>query len=241
VASVGSSSPDYSVCESRLSGARMGSYLAAADGDHEHAVRLYEWNIKASGALYEALTMLEVVLRNAIHDQLTDWHIAQKLPGTWLDNPSNLLEDKAKDDLGTALRRAQQWKRVRDPQTLRIAYVPSRPTPPVGAVVAELGFGFWRFLLASRYEHTLWLHAVRHGFPGAKGDRTRIERPVTRLHLARNRIAHLEPILDRDLAADERSINNVIKSVCPATANWAATQRRLLDVLAERPTYLQGS
>ena len=190
---------------------------------------MYEWNVEASGALYEALTLLEVALRNAIHDQLTLWHAAQSLPGTWLEDPSKLLEEKARDDISTAFRPAQQWRRVRGVQ------VANRPAPPVGAVVAELGFGFWRFLLASRYEHTLWLGAMRHGFPGAQGDRSRVEKPVRRLHEARNRIAHLEPILKRDLVRDEHDINYVIQSICPKTAHWAAGQRRLLDVSAKRP------
>jgi hypothetical protein len=229
VASVGGSAPDYSLCESRLSSARLGSYLASAGGDRNRAIDLYEWNVEASGALYEAMTFLEVVLRNSIHDQLTAWHASQGLPGTWLDDSNKLLEEKARGDIGTAFRRAQQWRRVRGVQ------VANRPAPPIGAVVAELNFGFWRFLLASRYEHTLWLGAMRHGFPGAQGDRVRVEKPVRRLHEARNRIAHLEPILKRDLARDERDINYVIQSICPKTALWAAGQRRLLAVSAKRP------
>ncbi|MEU5137434.1 hypothetical protein [Streptomyces californicus] len=48
-------------------------YQAAA-GSRRAAVDLYRWNITASAAVYEGLHLLEVVLRNAIHDQLVLWH-----------------------------------------------------------------------------------------------------------------------------------------------------------------------
>ncbi len=101
--------------------------------------------------------------------------------------------------------------------------------------MAELNFGFWRYLLAPRYEHTLWLHAIRHGFPQVDGARERIFKPISRLHLVRNRIAHLEPIHSRDLMRDDRDIDEVIRAVCPKTADWAASRRRLRALAATRP------
>ncbi|WP_440311559.1 hypothetical protein [Leucobacter chromiireducens] len=32
-------------------------------------------------------------------------------------------------------------------------------------MIAELNLGFWRFLLAKRYEETLWTGTLRHAFP----------------------------------------------------------------------------
>lgn len=37
-------------------------------------MRLYEWNLVVSGALYEALGILEVVLRNTLSTQLAAHH-----------------------------------------------------------------------------------------------------------------------------------------------------------------------
>jgi len=223
------SSADYNLCELRLSSSRMAPYLAAAHGDKQRAVRLYEWNVAASGALYEGLAFLEVVVRNAVHDQMTAWHGAQLLPGTWLDDPNGLLEPRAQDDIRTARERAERIQRGG-----RRSAAPT-PPPPVGAVVAELNFGFWRYLLASRYEHTLWLRAVRHGFPRVAGMRDRVFRPMSRLHMVRNRIAHLEPIHGRDLVLDDRDIDQVIRAVCPKTAAWAASHRRLKALATTRP------
>jgi hypothetical protein len=206
----------------------MATYLLAADGDQRKALALYEWNIRASGALYEALALVEVVLRNTIHDQMTSWHSREGRPRTWLDDPARLLEQRAKDDIATARRRAERWRSVAGVPT------PTRPNPPSGAVVAELSFGFWRYLLASRYEHSLWLHAMRSGFPGVR-DRRAIEAPVRRLHEVRNRIAHLEPVLKRDLSKDAADASKVLLAICPHTERWAASLSRVRSVHASRP------
>jgi hypothetical protein len=65
--------------------------------------------------------------------------------------------------------------------------------------------------------------------------RERVYRPMSRLHTVRNRIAHLESSHGRDLARDDRDIDQVIRSVCPKTANWAASRRRLKALAAARP------
>lgn len=208
----------------------MAPYLHECGGDQAKALRLYQWNVLVSGALYEALALAEVVLRNAIHDELTAWHTRQELPGTWLDAPRNLLEKRARIDIATAYERAARGRRPAGDSGRN-----TRPNSPVGAIVAELNFGFWRFLPAARYEHTLWRDAIRHGFPGARGDRTRIERPVRRLHQVRNRIAHLEPVFARDLLNDEQDIDRVLRSVCHDTAQWAAKLRRVKGIVAARP------
>ena len=64
---------------------------------HE-AIRLYRWNIDLSGAVYEALHVFEVVLRNALDEQLRSWNASQPDPSTgrfhspdWLIDPSALL------------------------------------------------------------------------------------------------------------------------------------------------------
>jgi len=57
---------DASVIVAALSPERIAPYLRATGGGNlDVAVRLYEWNLAISGALYEALGIVEVVLRNA--------------------------------------------------------------------------------------------------------------------------------------------------------------------------------
>lgn len=44
------------------------------NGNLAEAVRLYEWNVAVSGTFHEALNILEVVLRNALSEQLAAHH-----------------------------------------------------------------------------------------------------------------------------------------------------------------------
>jgi hypothetical protein len=91
---------------------------------------------------------------------------------------------------------------------------------PSGKIVAELPFGFWRYLLAKRYSATLW-PAIRHGFPQLPGrDRARLERPVIRLHQLRNRIAHHEPLIRENLPARLADLEYILDAIDPALRRW---------------------
>ncbi len=57
----------------RLSPDRLGSYLDATDGNLREALDLYKWNIALSGALFEAIAVVEVVVRNEIDNNLQTW------------------------------------------------------------------------------------------------------------------------------------------------------------------------
>lgn len=71
------------------------------------------------------------------------------------------------------------------------------PGAPPGKVIAELPFGFWRYLSTTAHHHPLWVPYLHAAFgPGTA--RQSVDRPVGRLHLLRNRIAHHEPLLKRN-------------------------------------------
>ncbi|WP_331756109.1 hypothetical protein OH791_38760 (plasmid) [Streptomyces anulatus] len=183
-----------------LSPGRLAPYRAAA-GSQSAAVDLYRWNIAVSAAVYEGLHLLEVVLRNAMHDQLVIWHQSTGNGGRWMDDRNGILEDKARKDIATARARTR------------------KPSPTEGHAVAELTFGFWRYLLARRYQDNLWRLAVRHAFPHLQPQtRSEVEKPLIRLHKLRNRIAHLEPVHRRDLLDDRQDILTVLGYICPDTA-----------------------
>lgn len=56
---------------------RLATYLAETGGDTSAALGLYRWNIDMAGALYEALALTEVFLRNAVDAQLRLWNASQ--------------------------------------------------------------------------------------------------------------------------------------------------------------------
>lgn len=67
----------YEALEPHLAAARLPPYLTVVAGNRRLAIQLYQWNMTLSGAVYEALHVVEIVLRNAIDAQLCLWNAAQ--------------------------------------------------------------------------------------------------------------------------------------------------------------------
>lgn len=201
-----------------LSAARLSTYLRATGGDLDAAVELYRWNAAVSAALWGSIGHAEVVLRNAIHDALSARHTARSRPGQWYDDPAHELDQHARDDIAKAIRRTR-----------------GGASPPAGKVVAELSFGFWRYLLAKRYTASLW-PALRPAFPFLGGsDRRLLEAPVAIVHRLRNRVAHHEPVIAEDLAAAHAAVLTIVGAADPALRTWVAGDSRVLTLVALRP------
>ncbi len=105
-----------------LSLPRLGPYLTATGGNVRDALRLYQWNVDLSGAVYEALHVFEVVLRNAMDTQLSAWNATQIDTSTgrahaadWLMDPAHLLTRLAGNDIGKATDRARTALRMGKP------------------------------------------------------------------------------------------------------------------------------
>ncbi|NUR71892.1 MAG: hypothetical protein HOU81_13800 [Hamadaea sp.] len=208
----------------RLSAPRLAPYDVAAAHDHEESLNLYEWNLAVSAACYKSLHAVEVCLRNTINDQLGAFHTRQRLGGSWLDDPTHLLEPHRRSDIAEAASRARR-------KGYRLS--PDR-------IITELPFGFWRYLTARRYERTLWEKAIRHGFPNLRPQRRRaIAEPLERLHFLRNRIAHHEPVYFRDLAADVEDMRTILAAMSPLTYAWAEAISALPGVLGDRPAIVR--
>jgi hypothetical protein len=217
VTSTASGLPLGAVLVERLSRQRMAPYVRAAGGIPA-GLALYRWNVTASAAFYEDLATLEVVLRNALDKQLQAWHDLKFQHGEWWDDPGGVLEADRLGDVADAKRRLLGAR------------------PDHGRVLAEINFGFWRYLLSRRYEQDLWTPALRHAFPhlrpatrAAVGDRVQV------LNRFRNRIAHLEPIHQLTLEERQADIIFVVEAICPDTAAWIRRTSRVGTVLETRP------
>lgn len=213
-------SPDIlEALERTLSLDRLSTYRAVM-ATPEMALHLYAWNTAVSAAFYGPLQALEVALRNAFHQALVPVYGLH-----WYDNPLAGLTPVA------CARIAEAKQKLQDNR---------KPVTPPG-VVAELSFGFWERLLSRgpggnrNYEVTLWRPALHRAFPYARRPRTEVHRPLPGLRDLRNRIAHHEPIFAHDLAADYRTILDVIGWMCPDTRDWVAYHSKVPAVLAARP------
>ncbi|MFJ4866183.1 hypothetical protein [Streptomyces sp. NPDC088748] len=198
---------------------RLNPYLTACGGDPEAALALYRWNGDLAAAFFESLGHLEIMLRNALDARLVQRQQGRNRTAEWYDDPSVRLSPKARADIAEAHRRARR----------------DGVTTPRGKIIAELSFGFWRFLLVRQYRSTLWPD-LAGAFPHAPNRAiTTVEDPVKRLHKFRNRIAHHEGIWHLPLAARRDDIQAVLGFIAPAAATWVAEASRIDDVLARRP------
>ena len=163
-----------------LSIERFQRYRNAAAGDIPLATELYQLNIEVSECIFGVLHIAEVSIRNSMHNALTtysgsqDWFrpgsvlpgIARPIPYTM---PMQKMIDKA---LRTVGRSASS-----------------------GKIIAEITFGFWTSLLASRFQQSLWVPCLHRAFPNFGGPPRILHRRMETLQRLRNRIAHHERVL----------------------------------------------
>lgn len=209
---------DTKVIERRVSAERLAPYRAVVGGDRNRAIELYVWNADIASAFWALLGHLEVLVRNAMHEQLETWSVRTYGQPTWYTTCGQLFNEETNRDLATARRRATMSGRAETS----------------GRVIAELPLGFWRFLLASRYERVLWRTCLYKGFPG-QGRRRLLFDKASALHHLRNRIAHHEPVHNRPLEELHRDLLDVADWVCPVTREWIASQSKVPQVLAMKP------
>jgi len=201
---------------------RLGSYVRATSGDIRSAFALYEWNMRAAASIVELSSIVEVVTRNAIDEQLRDWSHARRGGTSWLDSAP--LDHRGKEDIRKARKRAT--RRGKRPEVH-------------GRVVAELTLGFWRYLTEAKYLTSLWVPAVHNAFPNGPADLRRRQRDVAfrlqQLNFVRNRAAHHEPIHQRDLAKDSALAIELVGRVSPVAARWVRKVSSQPEVMAQRP------
>ncbi len=189
---------------SSLSDERLGAYLVSCNGDFPAAIALYEDNTRWSGTFYTPLHCVEICLRNKINAAMTARYGAD-----WLVNAAPPLHE----DAITGIAHAKRSLRGQD-------------SP--GAIIAELNFGFWVGLLAPRYDSSLWREALFRIF-FENGRRLKRERAHSRFNAIRrfrNRVAHHEPIIFRDLPLAHEEMIEALSWMCGVTADWALRQSR---------------
>lgn len=199
--------------EKHLSRERLEKYLARTGGDLDKALALYERNTRLSEAFYTPLQCLEVCFRNRLSLELKttygdDWFRPGKVP----------FERDAVDEIVAVV------------EDLKVR----GKAVTTGAVVAELRFGFWVAMLGPRYDAGLWRKALFRAFlkDGRTPKRGAVHGRLNAVRRFRNRIAHHEPILFRDLPATHNEIIEATQWMCPETAAWAAHHSRFPAVFA---------
>jgi len=137
-----------------------------------------------------------------------------------------------------AFRRRLPTSSSTSPRTV-LEQLASRVTDTPG-IVANLPMVFWQQLFTCRFDSTLWIPAlsrVLQHAPSAHPSAVRkaIHADIGRIRHLRNRIAHHEPVLERDIGADLAAIGRLIHARCPHTLGWLQRHERATTVLAASP------
>lgn len=240
-----------------ISNPRFEPYLRASGGHHGVAMKLYGWNIGISGALYEGVHVVEVMMRNAMDAPLREWNSSQgvtlckthhkqkrgnktSVPAhgvscchhpteQWLQHPSALLQRLLNGNGKKAARLAEKSLRG------------TGRTAKHDDVLAHTTFATWRFLLpdADQGRQYLWNNVLHSAFPHLDrvgGAPEKLTAATETVYLARNRIAHLEPFLKQQrVDATFEAIRAVLGTMDPRCEQWFVSRQRITPLTAQRP------
>lgn len=185
-----------------LTHARLSKYLKATEGNTQKALELYVLNTKLSAAIMIDLHYLEIALRNKFDQQLVI-----VFGEDWFKNSNflSLLNGRGRSILLKAQSEAERFW----PKHLHL---------PRGKIIAELSFGFWLQLIASKLEHKLWVPCLHKAFNSTAPKRSVFNQKLEKLRQLRNRVAHHEPVFHMDITYSHRSVFEATHLLCPDTA-----------------------
>ncbi len=202
--------------EEHLSAPRFARYVQATHGDRPSAARLYTWNTAISAAFYGPLQSCEVGLRNAVHSVMRE-----DFGDHWYESP-DILRSSERDLARQAVNRLERRHVI----------------PDCDRVVAELTLGYWVGLFANAYDQSLWRSHL-HRLMRPRPKRPKLFDDLDHLRTLRNRIAHHEPLLRRDLADDHDRVHRVLIGLSPHVHDWAGHHDRILGLLGTEPEHLE--
>jgi len=190
-----------------ISEQRLATYRKHANQDFDKALLLYQYNMQLSESFYSVLSLVEVVLRNAINESLkvyfkdTYW-FSTSLP---IEFEQAVLEAISKLNRRNA------------------SISPDR-------IIAELHFGFWSKLFNRNHSILLWkpLRLIFKNLPKNQKKREYIASVLNTIRLLRNRIYHYEPIFN-DVAALEKQRKEIYLLI-----DWLDTDLSVIIDSSER-------
>ena len=173
----------YSEFESIISAARMSRYLTACEGNTKKAMTLYRLNLRLSQELFTVISCFEVALRNAI-----DKHCLAAHGNDWLRNGAIIGGIFNNQNCRLTFTNINETAR-----NLNHSYSHNK-------LVAEFGFGFWRYMFA-QHQYTATGRTLLRIFPARPTSTPTVQynqnfvfNQLAQINNLRNRIAHHEPI-----------------------------------------------
>jgi len=161
----------------------MSRYLTATNRDTRKTMALYRLNLKLSQEFFTVISCFEIALRNKIDERCIidygdDWLRNSAQANGVFDNQNTILTKK---NINDAVRQ------------LGAHYSHNK-------LVAELGFGFWRYLFASKQYNAMGRILLQifpskpTSTPTTQYNQNYVFNQLAKINKFRNRIAHHEPI-----------------------------------------------
>lgn len=224
---------------------RMKPYLDAASQNKKKALALYQWHGELTAAVQEVLGITEVLLRNAIDRALQDWNNARLgTTSSWLlYEPATPLRSLSRGKRRSAYGRAVKESSERDP-----AHPRHGATVTHDDVLAQLMFGLWKDLLPNHKPEAgnntenanrerLWEDALEAAFPNVHDpDGSETFWRVAHLHQLRNRVSHMEPLLNINVNRSLEDAFNLVQSIDDDIAAWVSGGSRVAAVMKRKPS-----
>jgi hypothetical protein len=205
-----------------LSTERLHEYRRAQTDTALQRLGYYAWNIALCEALYPALHLCEVTLRNSLFEVLKrEFPVVQRGTRTtcWLDDGTRVLTQEHAERVAAAKRKLLD--RLKGSRT---------PFTP-GRLVAEMSFGFWTYLFDSESGYVsprspgLWPRLLEDVFPYLPDTQTVPRRRAdfasrfAKILRLRNRAFHHEPLWkEPDLHLQHARLVETIGWMSPAAA-----------------------
>lgn len=177
---------NYNNIKKYISSTRLQRYETICGSDHKKSLKLYQTNLRLSQAFYPMLSLFEIVLRNAINDEMIRYYN----DANWLRNRRNTLIYHGVN-LKTHKSFSNNYWEKKISNILK-----SDRTASNGKIVSDLNFGFWTDLYETKYFPLVNGRpmSIFHQLP-PNTNRGNISRRLKNIKSFRNRIYHNEPII----------------------------------------------
>lgn len=204
--------------------------LTNLTGSREAAIALHQETLHLGTALMTIIATIEIALRNAACDKLSqhfgvqDWLVRPPAPFQW--RKPELLKvatawDNARRDEYSKLSQAEKhaldtkaYPNGRPPNKSHLDRAKDRRKQIFvsdGKIIAALTLYFWKRLYGPEYDQTLWRTSLKRTFPDKKVQRPDVAANLEYIYLARNRLAHHEPVLHQRFSDVMAAIKFVVE------------------------------
>lgn len=220
---------DISKITENISLDRLSSYRYNDSDDLSLILSRYIYNVQISESFYPIIATLEVALRNRLYNA-----VAELKGQNWLLEEINqqiILSDNERNIL------LEAYKKVKRKHN----------SPSIGAIIAELTFGFWVNLCKKSYKNSLWdkqdffsnvFPDFDNYFSSPTWDKTKVIFPELKEILRlRNRIFHHEIIINNKIGIENcyNKTHKVLYSLSKDYAEIFENSFRFKDIIKQKP------